>query len=168
MPYDQMTRELIDAKPDAAGFINGIKWRGSVNASQTRDMQFAQNVSQVFLGINMKCASCHDSFIDRWTLQEAYDLAAVFSEEPLELERCDIPTGKMATPKWMFPEIGQIDPKANKNERLKQLAGLLLTHPQNGRFTRTIVNRIWAQLMGRGIVHPVDAMHTKPWSEDLL
>ena len=160
MPYDQMTRELIDAKPDAAGFINGIKWRGSVNASQTRDMQFAQNVSQVFLGINMKCASCHDSFIDRWTLQEAYDLAAVFSEEPLELERCDIPTGKMATPKWMFPEIGQIDPKANKNERLKQLAGLL-THPKNGRFTRTIVNRIWAQLMGRGIVHPVDAMHTE-------
>ena len=167
MPYDQMTRELIDAKPDAAGFINGIKWRGTVNASQTRDMQFAQNVSQVFLGINMKCASCHDSFIDRWTLQEAYDLAAVFSEEPLELERCDIPTGKMATPKWMFPEIGQIDPKANKNERLKQLSKLL-THPKNGRFTRTIVNRIWAQLMGRGIVHPVDAMHTKPWSEDLL
>ena len=167
MPYDQMTRELIDAKPDAAGFINGIKWRGSVNASQTRDMQFAQNVSQVFLGINMKCASCHDSFIDRWTLQEAYDLAAVFSEEPLELERCDIPTGKMATPKWMFPEIGQIDPKANKNQRLKQLAKLM-THPENGRFTRTIVNRIWAQLMGRGIVHPVDAMHTKPWSEDLL
>ena len=167
MPYDQMTRELIDAKPDAAGFINGIKWRGSVNASQTRDMQFAQNVSQVFLGINMKCASCHDSFIDRWTLQEAYDLAAVFSEEPLELERCDIPTGKMATPQWMFPEIGQIDPKANKNERLKQLAKLM-THPDNGRFTRTIVNRIWAQLMGRGIVHPVDAMHTKPWSEDLL
>ena len=167
MAYDQMTKELIDAKPDAAGFINGIKWRGSVNASQTRDMQFAQNVSQVFLGINMKCASCHDSFIDRWTLQEAYDLAAVFSEEPLELERCDIPTGKMATPKWMFPEIGQIDPKANKNERLKQLAELL-THPENGRFTRTIVNRIWAQLMGRGIVHPVDAMHTKPWNEDLL
>jgi hypothetical protein len=166
-PYDEMTRELIDASKDAAGFINGIKWRGSVNASQTRNMQFAQNVSQVFLGINMKCASCHDSFIDRWTLQESYDLAAVFADKPLELERCDVPTGKMATPKWMFPELGQIDPIANKNERLKQLAKLL-THPENGRFTRTIVNRVWAQLMGRGIVHPVDAMHTKPWSEDLL
>ena len=167
MPYDQMTRELIDAKEDTAGFINGIKWRGNVNASQTRDMQFAQNVSQVFLGINMKCASCHDSFIDRWTLQESYDLAAVFAEETLELERCDVPTGKMATPRWMFPELGQIDPKAKKNERLKQLANLM-THPENGRFTRTIVNRVWAQLMGRGIVHPVDAMHTKPWNEDLL
>ena len=162
-----MTRELIDAQKDAAGFINGIKWRGTVNASQTRNMQFAQNVSQVFLGINMKCASCHDSFIDRWTLQEAYDLAAVFAEETLELERCDIPTGKMATPRWMFPELGQIDPKASKKDRLKQLAALM-THPENGRFTRTIVNRIWAKLMGRGIVHPVDAMHTKPWNKDLL
>ena len=124
-PYDQMTRELIDTNKDAEGFINGIKWRGNVNASQTRNMQFAQNVSQVFLGINMKCASCHDSFIDRWTLQESYDLAAVFAEEPLELERCDVPTGKMATPRWMFPELGQIDPKAKKNERLKQLAKLM-------------------------------------------
>ena len=165
--YDQMTRELIDTEDEAAGFINGIKWRGSVNASQTRNMQFAQNVSQVFLGINMKCASCHDSFIDRWTLQESYDLAAIFADKPLELERCDIPTGKMATPRWMFPELGQVDPKANKDQRLKQLAKLM-THPENGRFTRTIVNRVWAQLMGRGIVHPVDAMHTKPWNEDLL
>jgi len=162
-----MTRELIDAEEKAAGFINGIKWRGTVNASQTRNMQFAQNVSQVFLGINMKCASCHDSFIDRWTLQEAYDLAAVFADEPLELERCDIPTGKMATARWMFPELGQIDANATRDVRLKQLAGLM-THPENGRFTRTIVNRIWARLMGRGIVHPVDAMHTQPWNEDLL
>ena len=80
-PYDQMTRELIDAEEDAAGFVNGIKWRGTVNASQTRNMQFAQNVSQVFLGINMKCASCHDSFIDRWTLQEAYDLGRHFCRQ---------------------------------------------------------------------------------------
>ena len=167
MTYDQMTRELIDTKEKSAGFINGIKWRGNVNASQTRNMQFAQNVSQVFLGINMKCASCHDSFIDRWTLQEAYDLAAVFSEKPLELERCDVPTGKMATARWIFPELGQIDANASKTKRLKQLAALM-THPENGRFTRTMVNRIWAQLMGRGIVHPVDAMHTKPWNEDLL
>ena len=33
-----------------------------------------------------------------------------------------------------------------------------MTHPDNGRFTRTIVNRLWQRLMGRGIVHPVDVM----------
>ena len=166
-PYDQFVRELISPTSQSSGFIDGIKWRGEVNASQTREIQFAQNISQVFLGINMKCASCHDSFIDRWTLSEAYNLAAIYADSPLELYRCDKPTGKMATPKWMFPEIGDIDAAAPKAERLQQLA-TLMTHPQNGRFTRTVVNRIWHRLMGRGIVHPVDAMHTKPWHEDLL
>ncbi len=166
-PYDQFVRELIAPTADSSGFIDGIKWRGEVNASQTRDIQFAQNVSQVFLGINMKCASCHDSFIDRWTLSEAYNLASIYAEKPLELNRCDKPTGVMATPKWIFPELGNVDPKAGKSERLQQLAGLM-THPENGRFTRTVVNRVWHRLMGRGIVHPVDAMHTQPWNEDLL
>ena len=166
-PYDQMVRELIAPSDASAGFINGIQWRGEVNASQSREIQFAQNISQVFLGINMKCASCHDSFIDRWTLSEAYNLAAIYSDHPLELNRCDKPTGQMATPKWIFPEIGNVDPQAPKGERLEQLAELM-THPQNGRFTRTVVNRLWHRLMGRGIVHPVDAMHTQPWNEDLL
>ncbi|MBT7923166.1 MAG: DUF1549 domain-containing protein, partial [Opitutae bacterium] len=138
-PYDQFVKELIDAKGNSAGFINGIKWRGNVSAGQTVHMQFSQNISQVFLGINMKCASCHDSFIDRWTLEEAYSLASIYADKPLELTRCDKPTGKMSTAKWIFPELGEIDPKASKSERLKQLAGLM-THPENGRFTRTIVN----------------------------
>lgn len=167
-PYDDFVRELISPPTkDSDGFINGIQWRGDVNASQTREIQFSQNLSQVFLGINMKCASCHDSFVDRWTLEEAYNLAAIFADSPLELNRCDKPTGVMATPKWIFPEIGAIDPNAPRPERLRQLSELL-THPQNGRFTRTLVNRIWERLMGRGIVHPVDAMHTRPWNEDLL
>ncbi len=166
-PYDEFVRELIAPSAESAGFIDGIKWRGTVNSSQTTEIQFAQNISQVFLGINMKCASCHDSFIDRWTLSEAYNLAAIYAETPLELNRCDKPTGQMATAKWIFPELGDVDAAATKPERLKQLAALM-THPENGRFTRTVVNRIWERLMGRGIVHPVDAMHTQPWSADLL
>lgn len=167
MPFDQFVRALIAPTPEAAGFIRGIKWRGNVNASQKPELQFAQNVSQVFLGMNMKCASCHDSFIDRWKLCETYGLAAIYSEEPMELYRCDKPTGTMAEAGWMFPELGQVDAKAPRDERLKQLAALL-TDPQNGRFTRTIANRLWHRLMGRGIVHPVDAMQTEPWSADLL
>ena len=52
-------------------------------------------------------------------------------------------------------------------QRLEQLAALV-THPENGRFQRTIVNRIWQRLLGRGIVQPVDMMANRPWSEDLL
>ncbi|WP_395752423.1 DUF1549 domain-containing protein [Prosthecobacter sp.] len=168
MPFDQFVRELIAPPNDESrGFIDGIKWRGDVSAGQTVEIQFAQSVSQSFLGINMKCASCHDSFIDRWKLSEAYGLAAIYSARPLEINRCDKPIGQQAVASWLFPEIGQVDAKAAPAERLKQLAALM-THPKNGRVTRTIVNRLWQRLMGRGIVHPVDAMQTEPWNADLL
>lgn len=166
-PYDQFVRALIAPTPESEGFINGIKWRGNVNASQVREIQFAQSVSQVFLGINMKCASCHDSFIDRWTLDEAYGLAAIYSKRELQIHRCDKPVGRVAKAAWIFPELGEVDPAAEQPERLKQLAAVM-TSERNGRFSRTIVNRLWHRLLGHGIVHPVDAMHTRPWNEDLL
>lgn len=167
-PFDQFTRELVAPPSDASrGFIDGIKWRGSVSAGQTVEIQFAQSLSQAFLGINMKCASCHDSFIDQWKLDDAYGLAAIYATEPLEIHRCDKPTGRMAEAAWLFPQLGRVDAEAPRQERLEQLASLM-THPENGRFARTIVNRLWAQLMGRGIVHPLDAMHTEPCCEELL
>jgi hypothetical protein len=166
-PYDRFVRELISPSAESEGFINGIKWRGRVNASQVREVQFAQNVGQVFFGVNLKCASCHDSFIDNWKLDDAYSLAAVVADQPPEIHRCDKPTGKTATPRFIFPELGTIDASQPKAKRLEQLAGLI-THPDNGRFTRTIVNRIWQRLMGRGIVHPADVMANRPWNDDLI
>lgn len=166
-PYDQFARELIAYTPESQGFAAGIRWRGDVSAGATTEIQFAQSVGQSFLGINLKCASCHDSFIDRWKLEEAYGLAAIYATSKLEIHRCDKPVGKTAQASWLFPELGQINAAAPQPERLKQLAALM-THPENGRFTRTIVNRLWHRLMGRGIVHPTDAMQTEPWNHDLL
>jgi hypothetical protein len=166
-PFDRFVVELISPTAESAGFIGGIKWRGRVNASQTTEIQFSQNVSQVFFGINMKCASCHDSFIDKWKLDDAYALAAIVADGPLEINRCDKPTGKMAEARFLWPELGTIDAAKPKPERLAEFARLV-THRDNGRFARTIVNRIWERLMGRGIVHPVDVMANEPWSVDLL
>jgi hypothetical protein len=166
-PYDQFVRELISPTADSEGFIKGIKWRGNVNASQVQELQFAQNVAQVFFGVNLKCASCHDSFIDHWKLDDAYSLAAVIADQPLETHRCDKPLGKKASARFLFPELGSLDAKAPKAQRLEQLAKLV-THADNGRFTRTLANRLWQRLLGHGVVHPVDMMGTRPWSEDLL
>ena len=166
-PYDQFVRELVAPTEASEGFGKGIKWRGQVSAGQLVPVQFAQSMGQTFLGINLKCASCHDSFIDRWKLDQAYGLAAVFSADPLEIHRCDKPTGRQAKAGWLFPELGDIDPALPPPQRLQQLAALM-THPGNGRFTRTIVNRLWHRLMGHGIVHPVDAMQSEPWNSDLL
>lgn len=166
-PYDQFVRELIAPDGNSEGFIKGIKWRGNVNASQVRELQFAQSVSQVFLGENLKCASCHDSFINDWKLDDAYGLAAIVADKPLQMYRCDKATGQVAKIKFLWPELGGIDPAASREIRLKQTADLV-TKRENGRFARTIVNRIWKRMMGRGLVEPVDVMGNRPWSEDVL
>jgi uncharacterized membrane protein/mono/diheme cytochrome c family protein len=166
-PYNQFVKELLNPTKESQGFIKGIKWRGAVNSSQKTEMQAAQNVSQVLLGLNLKCASCHDSFISDWKLADAYAFANVFADSTLEINRCDVPTGEMADTRILWEELGTIEKTDSVKVKLKQLADNL-TKPQNGRLYRTIVNRVWAQLMGRGIVAPVDAMDNEPWSQDLL
>ena len=166
-PYKQFVQELLNPSEESKGFIAGIQWRGTVNASQRTEMQAAQNVGQVILGLNLKCASCHDSFISDWKLEDAYAFANVFADSALEISRCEVPTGKFANTGILWDELGQIDSMASKAEKLEQMS-MLLTQDANGRMYRTLVNRIWAQLMGRGIVEPVDLMDNEPWSQDLL
>ncbi len=166
-PYNKLVRELIVPTPESEGFSRGIKWRGRINASQVVELQFAQNVGQVFLGLNLKCASCHDSFVDSLKLTDAYGLAAVVAESPLEIHRCDIPQGQFASASFLYPELGTIDAAAPRNQRLEQLAELL-TKKENGRFSRTVVNRLWQKMMGRGLVEPMDSMDSPAWNEQLL
>ncbi len=166
-PYNTFVKELISPTKASEGFIRGIQWRGTINASQRTEMQAAQNVAQVFLGLNLKCASCHDSFISDWKLEDAYAFANVFADSTLEIHHCDKPTGKLAGRGLLFKELGQIKETPITKKRLKELADFLV-QPKDGRLYRTLVNRVWAQLMGRGIVEPVDAMDNMPWSQDLL
>lgn len=167
LPYDRFVRELVNPGPESEGFTKGIVWRGEVNASMTPSMQAAQNVSQVFMGVNLKCASCHDSFIDDWQLSDCYGLAGVFAEGPLQMVQCDKPTGKLAPLRFLFPELGAVDASAPRSNRLEQLARII-TQPANGRLSRTVVNRLWARLMGRGLVEPLDVMQNPAWDADLL
>jgi hypothetical protein len=167
MPFDQFVAKLINPTTDSEGFAKGIVWRGVVNASQTPEMQAAQNISQVFMGVNLKCASCHDSFINDWTLADSYGMASIYSDKPLELVQCDKPLGKTALVKFLFPELGSLDASAPKPERVKRLAEVI-TSREDGRLSRTIVNRLWARFFGRGLVEPVDDMEQPAWNQDVL
>lgn len=167
MPFDRFVAKLVSPDEHSEGFTKGIVWRGAVNASQTPPVQAAQNVAQVFMGINLKCASCHDSFVSDWKLSDAYGLASIYADAPLELVRCDKPTGETARRQFLYPQLGAVLDSTNKTARLESLAQAI-TNPRNGRLTRTIVNRLWARLMGRGLVEPVDEMDNPPWNADLL
>jgi uncharacterized membrane protein/mono/diheme cytochrome c family protein len=165
-PYNLMVKELMNPTEESIGFIKGIQWRGVVNASQRTEMQAAQNIGQALLGMNVKCASCHNSFVSNLTLDQAYGFATVFSDSILELNRCDKPIGKMAKVNFLYPSLGSVD-GTTVAERLEKLSEVMVK-PENGRLYRTITNRIWKRLMGRGIVEPVDEMDKMPWDADLL
>jgi hypothetical protein len=169
-PYDRFVAALIDpAEPDdPVGFVNGVNWRGETSAAVTPWMQAAQNTSQVFLGVNLKCASCHDSFVNKWKLKEAYGLAAYFSpEDTLQLFRCDLPQDRRTGPGFLFPGFA-VSPRSGALADRRAAAAALFTDPRLGRLPRTLVNRIWQRLMGRGIVASVDEMDGEPWSPALL
>ncbi|HET6324609.1 MAG TPA: DUF1549 and DUF1553 domain-containing protein [Planctomycetaceae bacterium] len=166
-PYNQFVHELISPVKGSEGFVKGIEWRGVVNASQRRELQAAQTTAQVFLGTNLKCASCHDSFTNQWLLSDSHGLAAVFADGPLDIYRCDKATGEQARASFLFPEIGAIDADAPRSTRMRQLADLI-TDPHDGRLAKTVVNRYWARLFGRGLVEPLDDMERNAWNPDLL
>jgi len=171
MPYNQFVGTLMNpAGPgDPDGFLIGVNWRGDVSASQTPAMQAAQNSAQVFLGVNLKCNSCHDSFISRWKLKDAYGLAAYFSpNEKLELYRCDKPNGQYATAKFLYPELDKTGAVPVTLAERHAVAAKMFTEPENGRLPRTLVNRVWQRLIGRGIVENVDDMDAEPWNPALL
>ncbi len=165
--YKEMTKELIAPNKKSNGFIKGLVWQGKANPNELPPMQAAQNTAQVFMGVNLKCASCHDSFIDDWKLKDAYGLANVFAKEPLETHRCADPKGEFEDPKFIFPELGEIKLEKKKSKTLENLANLF-TKEENGRFSRTIVNRIWQKLIGRGLIYDVDSLHNVPWSSEIL
>jgi hypothetical protein len=107
-----------------------------------QELQFSQNVSQVFFGVNMKCASCHDSFIDTWKLTDAYSLAAVIADRPLEIYRCDKATGKIAPAGFPWPESGEHRYQATPDElaTARLLVGAVVT-------TESVADLLWVVVM---------------------
>ncbi len=168
--YDEFVRRLLNpVEPkDPEGFLVGVNWRGETSAAVTPWMQAAQNTAQIFLGVNLKCNACHDSFVSKWKLKDAYSLAAYFSAEPrLRLYRCDVAQDAYAEPDFLFPELSRPLVSSTPNDRKAAIA-TIVTDPRNGRLPRTLVNRLWLRLVGHGIVANPDEMDGKPWSPALL
>jgi hypothetical protein len=170
LPYDQFVAKLLNpSQPgDPEGFLIGVNWRGETSAAVMPWMQASQNTAQAFLGVNFKCNACHDSFVSKWKLKDAYGLAAYFSPEPkLQLFRCDIARDEFAEPSFFYPELRRPVASSSLDAR-RATAAAIFTDPRNGRLPRTVVNRIWTRLVGHGIVPNPDEMDGKPWSPELL
>ena len=179
-PLDRFVRELLTA--------NGSTLRNpAANYYRiSRDPENAtETTAQLFLGVRIQCAKCHNHPFERWTQDDYYGFAAFFSRikrKPGSLPEDEViyatgagevrqpRTGKTMKPKALggpaFDDSGSPDP--NMPDRRQSLANWL-TGPENPFFAKSLVNRVWYHLMGRGIVEPVDDFRdSNPASNDEL
>ena len=162
MPYDEFARALLTAQ--GSTFVNPASnfYRASSSVNDA-----AETTSQLFLGIRIQCAKCHNHPFDRWSQDNYYGIGAIFGrvqqkqlgesdEVAVWLDRHSEVTQPRTgqTMKSWLPLTGEVDVPENADRRAA--FARWLTAPDNPFFARVAVNRIWGQLFGRGIVEPVD------------
>jgi hypothetical protein len=173
-PMDEVARKIVSGL--------GSTYRNppaSFHRTNRDPMTAAESVGQVFLGIRLQCARCHNHPFDVWTQDDYYGLAAFFANvgrKQLNNQRKDRldsheingdeiiftsgraqivqpRSGKVLSPRWLSET--EVPGQSSSNESaLDRLADRLTR--QNPQFGRNLANRVWYHLFTRGIVEPVD------------
>lgn len=179
-PYDQFVREIVTAE--------GSTWKNGaavVFRDRREPAELATMISQLFLGTRLDCAKCHHHPFEKWSQDDFYSFAAYFSRvgrkgtglsPPISGSEEFIMFGKPV--KVVHPATGQemeprplfgTAPPLAEGDDPRQVLAAWITSDQNEFFVQTIANRVWAELMGRGLVEPVDDLRaTNPPSNPAL
>jgi hypothetical protein len=165
-PYDLLVLELINPRMSPSKATAPKDYILTKNHAET--LVSVSNASQVFLGTSMKCASCHNHFLNaEWPQSRFLALAGLFAERDIESIRCEKQTGRFIPAAFPFqlPDL----PTTTSKARL-QLLAVSLIDPTNPRFSATIVNRLWKRYFGLGLFEPVDdfRLDTPPSHPELL
>jgi hypothetical protein len=195
-PFDQVARALLTGNGDT--FVNPAANYYRIGLDLNRPgaeevrAQLTEMTAQVFCGVRIQCAKCHNHPLERWTQDDYYGLAASFArvgrkrapDQPFTdpALRIRAPgaeviyparagevlhprTGLVVPPRF----FGELAPVPSGKDRRELLADWL-TGPKNRFFARSVVNRVWFHLLGRGIVDPVDDFRDSnpPANDELL
>jgi len=174
---NQFAKELLEARGSTYKVPPTNLYRTLRNPSAR-----GEATAQLFLGIRLQCARCHNHPFDQWTQEDYYGWSSFFArvdykivenkrrdkfdkhefvgEQIVQLKKdgevTNPGTGQPASLRFLGEAIATEETSSDtKLDRLQQVAGWM-SSPENSRFAATQTNRIWFQLMGRGIVDPVD------------
>ncbi len=180
MPYDQFVRELLTAK--------GSTWRNGATVifrDRPDTTEIGASASQLFLGIRLECAKCHHHPFEVWSQDDFYGFAAFFANvghkgtglsppisggEEIILNKSSGElkhgrTGELVSPKTLTGQA--YDPKSGIEPRDALMQWM--TESSNPYFAKVMASRVWFELMGQGLVDPVDDLRaTNPASNELL
>jgi len=179
-PWDVMVREILTAT--GSSHENGAT---NFYALFQTPEEMTENVSQAFLGLSLSCAKCHNHPLEKWTNDQYYAMANLFSRvrskgwggEPRNGDGLRtlfvVDSGELVQPRTGMPQppspldaapVSFDDP----SDRRIVLANWL-TAPENPYFARSITNRVWANFMGVGLVEGIDDMRvSNPASNEVL
>jgi hypothetical protein len=176
MPMDRFVQELLTAAGSTYGNPAANYYRISRDPESS-----VETTAQLFLGVRIQCAKCHNHPFEKWTQDDYYGFAAFFSR--VRQKKGTLPeeeviftagggevrqprTGKVMPPKALG---GPVLAKEGQNDERRELLAKWLTAPENPFFAKSLTNRVWYHLMGRGIVEPVDDFRdSNPASNDEL
>ncbi len=161
VPMDKIVQELLTAsgstlRQPAANYYQ----------IEPDTLKLSENTAQVFLGMRIQCAQCHNHPFDRWTLNDYYGFAAFFTQvgrkpgddprETVIFDRHDGEVKHPVTKAVMKPKfLGGEEPDL-KGESRRAVLARWLTSPDNPYFAKNLANIIWDHFLGRGIIDPVD------------
>ena len=175
VPVNEMVRDLLTSS-------GGTFSNPATNYFETEreTLKVAENVAQVFLGMRIQCAQCHNHPFDRWTMDDYYSFAAFFArigrknaEDPRERIVFSNGGGEVNHPvggRVMAPKfLGGETPDLTGKDRRVSVAEWI-SSPDNPYFSRNMANLVWAHFFGRGIVHEVDDVRVSnpPVNDELL
>ena len=162
VPIDKIVRDLLTAsgsnfKSPAASYFQIEK----------ETLKTAENVAQVFMGMRIQCAQCHNHPFDRWTMNDYYSFAAFFpqitrkqGEDPRETIVFDKGDGEVKHPvgnRTMKPKfLGGDLPEIPEGKSRREVLAQWIASPENPYFARNLGNIVWAHFLGKGIIEPVD------------
>src|SRR5262249_12177470 len=161
-PWDQMVRELLVS-------TGSSRQNGALNFYQIHKdpVRLTENTMVAFMGLRLTCARCHNHPLEKWTQVDYFKMANLFArvkqkdgDAPGDIIVFDTIEGDIDHPRLNKPlpptpldgKAMALDSTENRREHLADW----LTSSQNDSFARTIVNRVWANFMGRGLADPVD------------
>jgi hypothetical protein len=174
-PWDRFAREIFLSS-------GSTRQNGALNyfVLHKDPIELAENATQAFLGQRITCARCHNHPLEKWTQTQYYQMANLFARvgvkngasagENIVFAKAtgDVLHPRLARALPPTPLDGQSIGLDSPEDRRIAFAAWL-TNPANTMFSRTIVNRVWANFMGRGLVDPVDDLRaTNPASNEEL
>jgi len=161
-PINEIVVDLLSAS-------GGTVSNPPVNYYQTEidPIKTTENVAQVFMGMRIQCAQCHNHPFDRWTLNDYYGFKSFFmqigrkqTDDPQEViiynskggDATHPVTGAKVAPKFLGGSVPEVKPGDDR----RKLMAKWIASPENPYFSRNIANIVWTHFFGVGIVDPVD------------